>query len=136
MRYIKYLLIYILLFFSKISHSQSYNDDYVRSLEKKIYQQELTIDSMDYYLQLSKIVMLKQNEKRKIWMKIAASELVFAGGIVLSVATGLWVPVFMGVVVVEMGLITEGKYRLNLRDLKKKRALYDRDKPDGKIGHK
>ena len=136
MRYIKYLLIYILLFFSKISHSQSYNDDYVRSLEKKIHQQELTIDSMDYYLQLSKIVMLKQNEKRKIWMKIAASELVFAGGIVLSVATGLWVPVFMGVVVVEMGLITEGKYRLNLRDLKKKRALYDRDKPDGKIGHK
>ena len=136
MRYIKYLLIYILLFFSKISHSQSYNDDYVRSLEKKIYQQELTIDSMDYYLQLSKIVMLKQNEKRKIWMKIAASELVVAGGIVLSVATGLWVPVFMGVVVVEMGLITEGKYRLNLRDLKKKRALYDRDKPDGKIGHK
>jgi len=136
MRYIKYLLIYILLFFSKISHSQSYNDDYVRSLEKKIYQQELTIDSMDYYLQLSKIVMLKQNEKRKIWMKIAASELVVAGGIVLSVSTGLWVPVFMGVVVVEMGLITEGKYRLNLRDLKKKRALYDRDKPDGKIGHK
>ena len=80
--------------------------------------------------------MLKQNEKRKIWMKIAASELVVAGGIVLSVATGLWVPVFMGVVVVEMGLITEGKYRLNLRDLKKKRALYDRDKPDGKIGNK
>jgi hypothetical protein len=136
MGYLKYFLIYILLFFSKISHSQSYNDDYVRSLEKKIHQQELTIDSMDYYLQLSKIVMLKQNEKRKIWMKIAASELVIAGGVVLSISTGLWVPVFMGVVVVEMGLITEGKYRLNLRDLKKKRALYDRDKPDGKIGHK
>lgn len=133
---LKYFIFFISILFSEFLHSQSYNDEYVRTLEDKVHQQQLTIDSLDYYLQLSKIVMLKQNEKRKIWMKIAASELVIASGVVLSVATGLWVPVFMGVVVVEMGLITEGKYRLNLRDLKKKRSLYDRDKPDGKIGHK
>jgi hypothetical protein len=133
---LKYFIFFISILFSEFLHSQSYNDEYVRTLEDKVHQQQLTIDSLDYYLQLSKIVMLKQNEKRKIWIKIAASELVIAGGVVLSVATGLWVPVFMGVAVVEMGLITEGKYRLNLRDLKKKRALYDRDKPDGKIGHK
>ena len=133
---IKYLLVFILLFFSKISHSQSYNDEYVRSLEEKIQQQQLTIDSLDYYLQLSKIVMLKQNEKRKIWMKIAGSELIIAGGVVLAISTGLWVPVFMGVFVVEMGIITEGKYRLNLKQLKKQRALYGREKPDGKLGHK
>ena len=132
----KYFLLFILLFFSKISHSQSYNDDYVRSLEERVYQQELTIDSMDYYLQMSKIVMLKQNEKRKIWMKVAGSELIIGGGIALAFVSGLWVPVFMGVFVVEMGIITEGKYRLNLKQLKKQRALYDRDNPDGKLGHK
>ena len=44
--------------------------------------------------------------------------------------------VFMGVFVVEMGIITEGKYRLNLKQLKKQRALYGREKPDGKLGHK
>ncbi len=132
----KYFIIFLLLFFSKISHTQSYNDKYVRSLEEKIQQQQLTIDSLDYYLQLGKIVMLKQNEKRKIWMKIAGSELIIAGGVVLAISTGLWVPVFMGVFVVEMGIITEGKYRLNLKQLKKQRALYGREKPDGKLGHK
>ena len=133
---IKYLFAFILLFFSKISHTQTYSDEYVKSLEEKIHDQKLTIDSLDYYLQLGKIVMLKQNEKKKIWMKIAGSQLVIAGGVVLSIATGLWVPVFMGVFVIEMGIITEGKYRLNLKELKKKRALYGRDKPDGKLGHK
>ena len=133
---IKYLFGFILLFFSKISHTQTYSDEYVKSLEEKIHDQKLTIDSLDYYLQLGKIVMLKQNEKKKIWMKIAGSQLVIAGGVVLSITTGLWVPVFMGVFVIEMGIITEGKYRLNLKELKKKRALYGRDKPDGKLGHK
>ncbi len=133
---IKYLFAFILLFFSKISHTQTYSDEYVKSLEEKIHDQKLTIDSLDYYLQLGKIVMLKQNEKKKIWMKIAGSQLVIAGGVVLSITTGLWVPVFMGVFVIEMGIITEGKYRLNLKELKKKRALYGRDKPDGKLGHK
>ena len=111
---IKYLFAFILLFFSKISHTQTYSDEYVKSLEEKIHDQKLTIDSLDYYLQLGKIVMLKQNEKKKIWMKIAGSQLVIAGGVVLSITTGLWVPVFMGVFVIEMGIITEGKYRLNL----------------------
>ena len=132
----KYLIICLLIIFSKISHSQTYSDEYVISLEEKISQQQLTIDSLDYYLQLGKIVMLKQNEKRKIWMKIAGSELIIAGGVVLAISTGLWVPVFMGVFVVEMGIITEGKYRLNLKQLKKQRALYGREKPDGKLGHK
>ena len=132
----KYLIICLLIIFSKTSHSQTYSDEYVRSLEEKISQQQLTIDSLDYYLQLGKIVMLKQNEKRKIWMKIAGSELIIAGGVVLAISTGLWVPVFMGVFVVEMGIITEGKYRLNLKQLKKQRALYGREKPDGKLGHK
>ena len=133
---LKYFIIFLLLFFSKISHSQSYNDEYVRSLEEKIQQQQLTIDSLDYYLQMGKIVMLKQNEKRKIWMKIAGSELIIAGGVVFAISTGLWVPVFMCVFVVEMGIISEGKYRLNLKQLKKQRALYGREKPDGKLGHK
>jgi hypothetical protein len=132
---LKYFIFFISILFSEILHSQS-NDEYVRSLEDKIQQQQLTIDSLDYYLQLGKIVMLKQNEKRKIWMKIAGSELIIAGGVVLAISTGLWVPVFMGVFVVEMGIITEGKYRLNLKQLKKQRALYGREKPDGKLGHK
>ena len=108
----------------------------MRDLENKINQQQLTIDSLDYYLQLGKITMLKQNEKRKIWMKIAATEFLITSGVVLSLVTGLWVPVFMGVFVIEMGIITEGKYRLNLKELKKQKALYGRDKPDGKLGHK
>jgi hypothetical protein len=126
----------LLIFISSLLYSQTYSDDYVRELEMKIQQQQLTIDSLDYYLQLGKIVMLKQNEKRKIWMKIAGSELIIAGGVVLAISTGLWVPVFMGVFAVEMGIITEGKYRLNLKQLKKQRALYGREKPDGKLGHK
>ena len=125
----------MMIFISSFLKGQTYSDDYVRKLEMKVHQKELTIDSMDYYLQMAKLVMLKQNEKRKIWMKIAASELLIAGGVVLAISTGLWVPVFMGVFVVEMGIVTEGKYRMNLKELKKKRALYGRDKPDGKLEH-
>jgi hypothetical protein len=131
---IKYLLIFITILFSNLLHAQS--NERVRDLENKINQQQLTIDSLDYYLQLGKITMLKQNEKRKIWMKIAATEFLITSGVVLSLVTGLWVPVFMGVFVIEMGIITEGKYRLNLKELKKQKALYGRDKPDGKLGHK
>jgi hypothetical protein len=133
---LKYFIFFLSILFSEVLHPQSHDDEYVRSLEDKIRQQQLTIDSLDYYLQLGKIVMLKQNEKRKIWMKIAGSELIIASGVVLAISTGLWVPVFMGVFVLEMGIITEGKYRLNLRQLKKQRALYGREKPDGKLGHK
>ena len=131
---IKYLLIFITILFYNLLHAQS--NERVRDLENKINQQQLTIDSLDYYLQLGKITMLKQNEKRKIWMKIAATEFLITSGVVLSLVTGLWVPVFMGVFVIEMGIITEGKYRLNLKELKKQKALYGRDKPDGKLGHK
>ena len=131
---IKYLLIFITILFSNLLHAQS--NERVRDLENKINQQQLTIDSLDYYLQLGKITMLKQNEKRKIWMKIAATEFLITSGVVLSLVTGLWVPVFMGVFVIEMGIITEWKYRLNLKELKKQKALYGRDKPDGKLGHK
>lgn len=130
---IKYLIIFISILFSNLLHAQ---DERVRDLENKINDQQLRIDSLDYYLQVGKIAMLKQNEKKKIWIKIAASELVIVTGVVLSVITGLWVPVFMGVALVEIGIITEGKYRLNLSQLKKQRALYGRDKPDGKLGHK
>lgn len=130
---IKYLIIFISIIFSNLLHAQ---DERVRDLENKINEQQLRIDSLDYYLQVGKIAMLKQNEKRKIWIKIAASELVIVTGVVLSVITGLWVPVFMGVALVEIGIITEGKYRLNLSQLKKQRAFYGRDKPDGKLGHK
>lgn len=126
----------MMILISSFLRGQTYSDDYVRELEMKVHQQQLTIDSMDYYLQMGKLVMLKQNEKRKIWMKIAASELLIAGGVVLAISTGLWVPVFMGVFVLEMGIVTEGNYRLNLRQLKKQRALYGREKPDGKLGHK
>jgi hypothetical protein len=133
--YLKTIFIGMMIFISSFLKGQTYSDDYVRKLEMKVHQKELTIDSMDYYLQMAKLVMLKQNEKRKIWMKIAASELLIAGGVVLAISTGLWVPVFMGVFVVEMGIVTEGKYRMNLKELKKKRALYGRDKPDGKLGH-
>jgi hypothetical protein len=131
---IKYFLILITILFSNLLPAQSIEQ--VRDLENKVNQQQLTIDSLDYYLQLATIVMLKQNEKKKIWMKIAGSQFIITGGVVLSIVTGLWVPVFMGVFVIEMGIITEGKYRLNLKDLKKQRALYGRDKPDGKLGHK
>jgi hypothetical protein len=134
--YLKNILIGMMILISSFLRGQTYSDDYVRELEMKVHQQQLTIDSMDYYLQMGKLVMLKQNEKRKIWMKIAASELLIAGGVVLAISTGLWVPVFMGVFVLEMGIVTEGNYRLNLRQLKKQRALYGREKPDGKLGHK
>jgi hypothetical protein len=133
---LKYFIFFISILFSEVLHSQSHDDEYVRSLEDKLHQQQLKIDSLDYYLQLSKIVMLKQNEKRKIWMKIAGSELIIAGGVILAISTGVWVPVFMGVFVLEMGIITEGKYRLNLKQLKKQRALYGRENPDGKLVHK
>ena len=132
----KNFIILLFVFISSVSYSQPPKDSYIRELEIKIEQQQLSIDSLDFYLQASKIVMLKQNEKRKIWMKIAGSEMLIGAGIGIGFLTGLWVPVFMGVFVVEMGIITEGKYRLNLKQLKKERALYGRDKPDGKLGHK
>jgi hypothetical protein len=132
----KNFIILLFVFISSVSYSQSPKDSYIRELEIKIEQQQLSIDSLDFYLQSSKIVMLKQNEKRKMWMKIAGSEMIIGAGIGIGVLTGLWVPVFMGVAVVELFIIMEGNYRLNLKSIKKNKPIYRRNKSDGKLGHK
>ena len=100
---------------------ESNQDDryYSKVLERKV---ELMTDSMhllEWKLDRTKIVMLSENVKKKAWIKLIVAESAIVAGVILVVTTGALVPVLMGVLAVEMYLIIEGNYRLNIRKLKK-----------------
>lgn len=63
--------------------------------------------------------MLTEYTRKKAWVKVVAAETVLVGGVILAIATGLIVPVAMGVAAVELCLLIEGNYRLNTRQLRK-----------------
>lgn len=65
------------------------------------------------------IELMRQKLNRITWMKVALGQTALVGGVALSIVTGAWVPVMMGVAVVELYLLTESKYRFNRRDLRK-----------------
>ena len=65
------------------------------------------------------IELMRQKLNRITWMKVALGQTALVGGVALSIVTGAWVPVMMGVAVVEIYLLTESKYRFNRRDLRK-----------------
>jgi hypothetical protein len=65
------------------------------------------------------IELARQKLNRITWMKVALGQTALVGGVVLGIVTGAWVPVMMGVAVVEIYLLAESKYRFNRRDLKK-----------------
>lgn len=132
----KYLIFLYLIFISSFSYSQSKNDSYLRELEIEIEEKDLKIDSLDFYLQSYKLLALKQSEKRKIWIKVSISELIVVSGVGVALVTGVWVPVLMGVALFEFFIISEGNYRLNLKQIRKEKAIYQRNRKDGKIGHK
>ena len=102
---------------------ESNQDDryYSQLLERKA---ELMADSMynlEKKLTTSKIIMLKENVKKKMWIKVLVAETVVVAGVILVATTGLLVPVCMGVIAIETFLLVEGNYRLNLKKIKKLR---------------
>ena len=100
---------------------ESKQDDryYSQLLERKV---ELINDSMhtlERNLKRTKIVMLKEKVEKKAWIKVLAAETAIVAGVVLVVTTGALIPVCMGVLLFETYLLVEGKYRLNIKKLKK-----------------
>lgn len=94
---------------------------YVSVLERKAEIQTDSIYTLNFSVKRSKRAMLKEMVHRKTWVKIAVGEAAIIVGGVLVVVSGAWVPVIMGVAAVELFLILEGQYRLNSRDMKRKK---------------
>jgi hypothetical protein len=78
-----------------------------------------SIDRLQHGLTISKRIMLTEHIRKKAWIKVVAAETVLVGGVILAIATGLIVPVAMGVAAFELCLLVEGNYRLNTRQLRK-----------------
>jgi hypothetical protein len=92
---------------------------YIRTLERKVELMSDSIDRLQHGLTISKRIMLTEYTRKKAWVKVVAAETVLVGGVILAIATGLIVPVAMGVAAVELCLLIEGNYRLNTRQLRK-----------------
>jgi hypothetical protein len=92
---------------------------YIRTLERKVELMSDSIDRLQHGLTISKRIMLTEHIRKKAWIKVVAAETVLVGGVILAIATGLIVPVAMGVAAVELCLLVEGNYRLNTRQLRK-----------------
>ena len=87
---------------------------------------ELQNDSMhrlEKDLSNAKVVMLKENLEKKVWVKIFVGETVLIGATVLAFITGAWVPILMCTAMIETYLLIEGTYRLNIRKLKDIRKI-------------
>jgi hypothetical protein len=95
------------------------NAYYIRTLERKVELMSDSIDRLQHGLTISKRIMLTEHIRKKAWIKVVAAETVLVGGVILAIATGLIVPVAMGVAAFELCLILEGNYRLNTRQLRK-----------------
>lgn len=94
---------------------------YISVLERKAEIQTDSVYTLNVQLKRSKRVMLKEMVHKKTWTKIAVGEAAIIVGGVLVAISGAWVPVIMGVAVVELFLILEGQYRLNSHDMKRKK---------------
>jgi hypothetical protein len=95
------------------------NKTYVKSLELENKNLLDSIYRLQYELTASKRIMLTEHLRKKAWIKVVAAETVIVGGVILAAATGLIVPVAMGVAAFELCLLVEGNYRLNTRQLRK-----------------
>ena len=93
---------------------------YISVLERKAELQMDSIHNLEFNVKRSKRIMLKEHVRKKMWIKFAVGEAVLLGGVVLGITSGAWVPVIMGVAAIELFLILEGHYRLNIHDMKPK----------------
>lgn len=93
---------------------------YNRVLERKAELQMDSIHTLEFKVKRAKRVMLKEMVHKKTWIKIAVGEAAIIAGGILIVTSGAWIPVIMGVAAVELFLILEGHYRLNIHDMKPK----------------
>jgi hypothetical protein len=91
---------------------------YISVLERKSELQNDSMHTLERNLFNAKVVMLKENLRKKAWIKVAIGEMVLGTGILIGFVTGAWVPVIMGTAMIELYLLIEGKYRLNIKKLK------------------
>jgi hypothetical protein len=120
----------LLMGYSNVN-SQTYrlietNEDieyYNRVLERKAILQMDSIHTLDFKVKRAKRIMLKEMVHKKTWIKIAVGEAAIIAGGILIVTSGAWIPVIMGVSAVELFLILEGRYRLNIHDMKPKQPV-------------
>lgn len=55
-------------------------------------------------------LMLKEHYRKRSWVKAFIGQTIFVGGAVGAFITGAWIPIGMGVLVVEVFLILESRY--------------------------
>ncbi len=87
-------------------------------LERMVQLQRDSMHTLEWKLQRTKVVMLKEHLRKKAWVKVAIGETALIAGAVVGVLTGAWIPAAMAVGLVEIFLLVEGKYRLNIKQLK------------------
>ena len=69
-----------------------------------------TLESVRNKEKRAKQVMLREHYKKRSWVKAFIGQTVFVAGAVGAFITGAWVPIGMGVFVVEVFLILESKH--------------------------
>ncbi len=91
---------------------------YIKSLEvqNELLEDSLYVTTKD--LSTAKRIMLTEHIEKKAWIKVSIGAIVLIAGTALAASTGLWIPVFMGVAAIELFLLVEGSYRLNIHQLK------------------
>ena len=104
--------------FSQPVKAQTDLEYYVRVLERKVELQNDSMHRLERNLSTAKVIMLKEHLKKKAWIKVAIGETVLIGGVALAIITGAWVPALMATGLIEIYLLIEGKYRLNIKKLK------------------
>lgn len=91
---------------------------YISVLERKVDLQSDSMHRLERNLSTAKVIMLKENLRKKAWIKVVIGETALVAGAVVGILTGAWIPAAMAVAVVEIFLLVEGKYRLNIKQLK------------------
>jgi hypothetical protein len=117
---LRYILLIILGFKSILGFSQSDFDPYyyIKVLERKTELQADSIHVLEYKLSNVTLIMLKENVRKKAWIKVAIAEAAILGGAFIIISSGAVIPVIMAVGMIEVFLLLEGKYRLNIKQLK------------------
>ena len=84
-----------------------------------------TLETARYKEKRANKLMLKEHYRKRSWVKAFFGQTILVGGAVGAFITGAWVPIGMGVVVIEVFLILEGKYsEVKLEDDKPKRYKF------------
>lgn len=84
-----------------------------------------TLEISRYKEKRANKLMLKEHYRKRAWIKAFFGQTVFVAGAVGAFITGAWVPIGMGVLVVEVFLVLEGKYsEVKLEDDKPKRYKF------------